>query len=187
MSQKSPENLHDLLIVKTKALYDIEQQIVKALPKMAEAATDPDLKQGFTDHLEQTKEQVNRLEQIFKHLDISPAPETSDSIRGLISDAEWCIENIKKGPTLDAALIASGQYVEHLEMAGYGSAAEWAKTMGHEEIKNLLGRTLDEEKSTDEKLNQLAMSKINEAANTMTEEKMESDKGYAGKFQTGPI
>jgi ferritin-like metal-binding protein YciE len=186
MSQKFPENLHDLLIVKAKALYDIEQQIVKALPKMTDAATDPDLKQSFQDHLRETEGQVKRLEEIFNHLDVAPAAETSDSIRGLVSDAEWCIDNIQAGPALDAALVASAQYVEHLEMAGYGSASEWAKTMGHEEIHKLLESTLAEEKAADQKLSDLAMSKINEAANTMRAEGME-EKGYAGKFQTGSV
>jgi ferritin-like metal-binding protein YciE len=187
MSQKSPENLHDLLIVKVKALFDVENQLVKALPKMADAASDPELKQGFRDHLAETENQVKRLEQVFDHLKVSPAPETSDAIRGLVADAEWSIDNIQKGPALDAALIASGQYVEHFEIAGYGTAREWAKTMGHTEVEELLMETEKEEKMADEKLNMLATSKINETANTMKEGQMENKKGFMGKIQTGNI
>jgi ferritin-like metal-binding protein YciE len=185
MSQKSPENLHDLLIVKIKALYDIEQQLVKALPKMAEAATEPELKQGFEDHLEETQNHVKRLEEAFKYLEIAPIPETSDAIRGLVADAEWCIENIHKGPVLDASLIAAAQYVENFETAGYGTAAEWADEMGHKEIKDLLGQTLDEEKAADEKLSKMATSKINKAANTMGQEDQDTGKGFLGKLQPG--
>jgi ferritin-like metal-binding protein YciE len=182
MSQKSPDSLHDLLIIKVRALYDIEQQLEKALPKMIGAATDPDLKKGFEDHLIETQNQTKRLEQIFEHLEVAPTAETSDAIRGLISDAEWNIENIQKGPALDAALIAAGQYVEHLEMAGYGSASEWAKIMDHSEVHELLEATLAEEKAADEKLNELAMGKINEAANTMYMEKADLE-GASGNLQ----
>jgi len=184
MSQKSPENLYDLLIVKIKALYDTEQQLVKALPKMAQAATDADLKQAFTDHLEETKEHVTRLEEVFKLLDVSATTETSDAIRGLVSDAQWCIDNVQKGPALDASLIAAAQYVEHFEQAGYGSAAEWADTMNQMDVKNILGITLDEEEAADEKLTSLAESRINEAANTARVQAQTSDtkKTILGKF-----
>ncbi len=168
MSQKNPEDLHDLLVVKVKALYDIENELTKALPKMAEASNNPQLKQAFQDHLKETEGHVKRLEQIFEKLEVAPEPEKSEGIRGLISDAEWCIDNVIEPAALDAALIASAQYAEHLEMAGYGSAREWAKTMGHNEIADMLEQTEQEEKAADEKLSMLATSEINEAANTMS-------------------
>jgi ferritin-like metal-binding protein YciE len=185
MSQTNPENLRDLLIVKTKVLYDTEQQLVKALPKMAEAATTEELKTAFMDHLEETKEHITRLDKVFELLQVAPNTETSDSVRGLVSDTEWCIENITPGPTLDAALIASAQYAEHQEMAGYGSAAEWAKVLDLSEIKDILGETLDEEKMADEKLNVLATTKVNEAALGMNDQ--EESKGFLGNLQTGNI
>jgi ferritin-like metal-binding protein YciE len=187
MSQKSPNSLHELFIVKIKALYDVENQLVKALPDMAEAATDPELKQGFKDHLKETENHVKRLDEVFKFLEVAAAPETSDAIRGHVSDAKWCIDNIEKGPVLDAALVSAGQSVEHFEIAAYGTAREWAKTMGHSEIVDLLEQTEQEEKTADEKLNNLALSKINQEANTMEVQGMDSEKGYAGKFQTGDI
>jgi ferritin-like metal-binding protein YciE len=186
MSQANPENLRDLLIVKIKVLFDTEQQLVKALPKMAEAATTEELKTAFMDHLEETKGHVTRLEKIFEMLEVAPNTETSDSVRGLVSDTEWCIENIVAGPVLDAALIASAQYAEHQEMAGYGSAAEWAKVLDLTEIKDTLGETLDEEKAADEKLNVLATTKVNEAAIGMRDSEEES-KGFLGNLQTGNI
>jgi ferritin-like metal-binding protein YciE len=184
MSQKSPENLHELLVVKSKALYDVEQQLTKALPKMIEAAHDPELKKAFQDHLSETEGHVAKMEQVLEMLEIAKTPEISDAIRGLVSDAEWCIENIKEPAALDAALIASAQYVEHFEMAGYGTASEWAKTMGHSEIQNILDEISDEEKAANEKLNLLATTRINEAANTMQATKAESEKGFMGKLQT---
>lgn len=177
--------MHDLLIVKTRALYDTEQQLTKALPKLAEAASDPQLKQAFNDHLKETEGHVSKLEEVFKLLDVAPRTEISESVRGLAEDAQWCIDNIQAGPTRDAALIASAQYAEHQEMAGYGSAAEFAKVLGLTDVKNIFGTILDEEKAADEKLNMLATSHINEDA--ASPQGAEERKGFFGRLQTGDL
>src|SRR4051812_19840688 len=109
MSLKSPETFEELMQVKLMTMYDVEQQLVNALPKMAEAATDPELKQGFMDHLKETQGHVARIEEIFRTMGIEPQAEESDAIRGMVSDAEWCIENIQDPNVLDAALIAGAQ------------------------------------------------------------------------------
>ena len=156
--------LQDLLITKLQVLYDVENQLVKALPKMAKNASDSDLSASFEEHLKQTKGHVERLEKAFKLLDIKPKKMKSEAIRGLVEDAEWVIENVQGDEALDANLIAAAQYVEHYEIAGYGSAQSWASEMGHAEVSDLLQETLDEEKAADKKLNDLATSKINEKA-----------------------
>jgi ferritin-like metal-binding protein YciE len=189
MSLEKPETFKELFIVKLKTMYDVEQEIIKALPKMAEAATDPELKQGFMDHFEETQGHVSRIEEIFKSLELSPETEASDTIRGMVSDAEWCIENIQDSNVLDAALISAAQGVEHYEMAIYGTAREWAKTMELPDIQKVFEQTLSEEKNADETLNTAAME-INKLAyqETMDTEEEES-KGFMGmgKVQTGNI
>jgi ferritin-like metal-binding protein YciE len=157
--------LHNLLVTKLKSLSYIEDKITAALPKMADAATDPDLKKGFEDHLKETQMQSRRLEQVFSLLGEAPAKIEAEGIDGIIADGEWVIQNVKGSEALDAALIAAASYVEHYEMAGYISAVEWAKLMGHEEAADLLKKNLGEEKSADEKMMGLAMAKINEEAN----------------------
>jgi ferritin-like metal-binding protein YciE len=157
--------LHNLLVTKLKSLSYVEEKITAALPKMAQAATDPDLKKGFEDHLKETQMQVKRLEQAFSLLGEAPAKLETEGIDGIIADGEWVIQNVKGPEALDAALIASASYVEHYEMAGYISAVEWAKLMGHKEAARLLKENLDEEKAVDEKMMGLALAKINEEAN----------------------
>ncbi len=157
------KSLRDLFVLKLKALYDIETQIIKALPKMAKNATNSKLKDGFVKHLAQTKEQAKRLEKIFKMLKIKAAKTKVEAIRGLTKDADWIIKNVEPDNALDANLIAAAQYVEHYEMAGYGSAREWAKELGEDDIAQLLEKSLEEEKLTDEKLSQLAISEVNPA------------------------
>lgn len=163
---KKYESLHDLLILKLHSLYDIETQLVDALPKMQKAATDTDLKAAFEKHLGETENQVVRLEDALKSIGQKAEKEKVESIRGLVKDASWVIKTIKNEEARDALLIASGQYVEHYEMAGYGTAQEWAQLMEHEEISELLQTTLDEERAADEKLNELAKGGINQRANT---------------------
>lgn len=160
----SAMTLSDLLITKLSVLYDVENQLVKALPKMAKNASDPDLAAGFEEHLTQTKEHVRRLEKAFSLLEVKPKKVKSEAIRGLIDDAQWVIKNVKGDEALDANLIAAAQYVEHYEIAGYGSACSWATNIGQTEVAGLLQETLDEEKATDKKLNDLATSTINERA-----------------------
>lgn len=144
--------LVDLLTQKIAALYDIEQVLVRALPKMAKVATDIDVKNGFTNHLEETKEHVKRLEKIFKLLDAKPKKLKCEGIRGIVLDGEWSIEHLEKGTVLDVALIRAAEYAEHYEMAGYIAAIDWAKTLGLTEVVDLLKQTLEEEKTADDTL-----------------------------------
>ncbi len=186
MPQETAENLHDLLVMKLQALYYTEQEIIKALPKMVEAATDPELKNAFQSHLRETEGHVQRLNQAFNELDAKAEPLESDAINGLIEDTQWCMDNIESPQALDASLIAAAQYVEHFEIAGYGSAATWAEQTGEMEVKNILGLTLDEEKAADEKLSALAMVKVNEQASD--EEVEETSTGTAmGRMQPSGI
>lgn len=164
-------NLHELLILKLQSLYDIEQELIKALPKMAKNAYNDDLREAFEMHLEETKTQVDRLEQAMEHLEVEPKKEKVAGIRGIAEDGSWVIKNIKDERARDAALIAAAQFAEHYEIAGYGSAAEWARLMGHSEVADLLEATLAEEEAANDKLTRLAEGGINEEANDMEEER----------------
>jgi ferritin-like metal-binding protein YciE len=157
------ETLKDLYIDELKDLYSAENQLVKALPKMAKAATSPDLRAGFEEHLEQTKGHVQRLETIFQQLGESPKGKKCKGMEGLIEEGSEAIEEYD-GELLDAALIGAAQRVEHYEMAGYGTVSAFAKVLGESEHVTLLDETLEEEKETDEKLTDLA-SDINSKAN----------------------
>jgi ferritin-like metal-binding protein YciE len=168
--------LHDLLILKLRVLHYVEGELIKALPKMAKAASDIDLKRAFNSHLEETRAQKDRLAKALKILRYDgKINEGSAAIDGLIKDAEWCIKNIKDGEARDASLIAAAQYVEHYEMAGYGSACAWAEEMGHAEVAELLQETLDEESAANEKLTTLAEGGINDEANDMHEEERDEE------------
>jgi ferritin-like metal-binding protein YciE len=146
------ETLLDLFTLKVMALYDIETQLVKALPKMAKAASDEDLSASFSEHLEETKGHVVRLEEIFEVLDMKPKKSKVEAIAGLIADTEWCIKEDPSPELLDALLIASARYVEHYEMGGYLSAIAWAEELGLDDAAALLNETLEEEQASDEKL-----------------------------------
>lgn len=137
-------------------LYDAENQIVKALPKMAEAATDEELASAFQQHLEVTKKQVQRLDKIFQKLGIKPEGKTCEGMQGLIREGEKMISEIEKSAILDAALIGAAQKVEHYEISGYGTARTMAEVLGQQEAAELLEETLDEEKETDENLTEIA-------------------------------
>jgi ferritin-like metal-binding protein YciE len=152
-------NLKDLLINKIQVLYDVETSLVKALPKMQKAATDRDLKNGFADHLVETKNHVKRIENIFSLLNISPKKLKSEAIRGLIKDGEWVVGHTSPKDALDASLARAAQYVEHYEMAGYMGAISWAEDLEMGEVESLLKETLAEEKAANEKLDE-AGSKI---------------------------
>ena len=162
MKNSKNGTLHELFIIKLQSLYDVENELVKALPKMAKKSTNADLKKGFEDHLEETKNHITRLEQVFEIIDEKPKKLKVEAIRGLTADAKWVMDNVKNPEALDAALIAAAQYVEHYEMAGYGTAIEWAKLLGLKEPQALLEQTLEEEKRADQKLNEVATSEVNE-------------------------
>jgi ferritin-like metal-binding protein YciE len=150
------ENLHELFVDELKDIYDAEKQLTKALPKMAKAADSAVLRAAFEEHLEITRMQVNRLEEVFKSLGMAARGKPCEGMKGLIEEGQEKMEELEQGATLDAALIASAQKVEHYEIATYGTLATFAEIMGHQDAKDLLGQTLDEEKEADEKLTQVA-------------------------------
>jgi ferritin-like metal-binding protein YciE len=156
--------LKHLYVEELKDLYSAENQLVKALPKMAKAATSGDLRAGFEGHLEQTKEHVSRLEEIFKALGESPKGKKCKGMEGLIKEGGEMIEEDLAPEELDAGLISAAQRVEHYEIAGYGCVSTYAKLLGEDEAVSLLRGTLEEEKKTDAKLTQLAESINLEAA-----------------------
>ena len=157
-------SLQDLLVEEMKDTYSAETQIAKALPKMAQAATSPQLKAAFEKHLVETQNQVKRLEQIFEKLGESPEGNFCEATEGLVKEGEELMSEDADPQVLDAGLIASAQKVEHYEIASYGTLTTWAKELGHTEIAELLGQTLNEEEMTDKALTQLAESRINKAA-----------------------
>jgi ferritin-like metal-binding protein YciE len=170
--------LRQLYIEELKDLYNAENQLVKALPKMSKAATAEDLRAGFEKHLEQTKGHVERLEQIFKALGESPKGKKCKGMEGLIKEGAEMIEEDPAWEELDAGLISAAQRVEHYEIAGYGCVATYANLLGEGEAESLLRQTLDEEKETDKKLTQLA-----ESINLVAEQAVES-KGGNGRGKT---
>ena len=168
-------NLRDVFVEQLKDLYNAEQQLVKALPKMAKAATSPDLAQGFEDHLEQTKGHVNRLEEIFKKLEEKPTGKKCKAMEGLIKEGAETIGEDASDAAKDAMLIAAAQRVEHYEIAGYGSVKTYADLLGEDEAAGLLAETLQEEKDTDEKLTEAAET-INAEAEEESGEEEEKKK-----------
>ncbi len=155
------ESLKELFLMELRDIYDAEQQVLGALPKMLEAATAPDLKSGFSHHLRQTQEQINRLERIFERLGEGAKGESCEGMKGLLKEGSDSIKLRGDDATRDAALIAAAQKVEHYEIATYGTLCTWAALLGEHEAANLLKQTLNEEKQTDEKLTKLAESHVN--------------------------
>lgn len=151
-------------MVKIMSLYDIETQLVRALPKMTKAASNGDLKGSFMQHAKETAVHASRLEEVFGMLDMKPKKMKVEAIRGLVEDAEWIIKEKPSAELLDAVLIASARYVEHYEMAGYMSAIEWAELLEMDEAAELLKSTLEEESNADAKLVEIASSAVNQTA-----------------------
>ena len=144
--------------------YSAETQLVKALPKMAKAATNPQLKAGFEQHLTETEGQVKRLDQIGQELNIKLTSNPCEAMQGLVEEGEEVIAAGYEPDALDAGLIASAQKVEHYEIATYGTLCTWAKRLGYANAQALLGQSLEEEKRTDQKLTQLAEGMVNAQA-----------------------
>jgi ferritin-like metal-binding protein YciE len=157
-------NLDELLIDQLRDLYNAEQQLVKALPKMAEASTHAELRNGFEKHLGETEGHVSRLEQVFESLGTQAKGRTCHAMKGLVEEGSEAIKLKGSDAARDAALIAAAQRVEHYEIAGYGTVLAYAEALGHREAAQLLKQTLDEEKETDEVLSQMAESHINQHA-----------------------
>jgi ferritin-like metal-binding protein YciE len=155
------DTLKDLYIDEIKDLYSAERQLVKALPKMAKAAKDPQLQQAFRTHLKETAEHAARLEQICKDLGVSPRGKKCVGMEGLIEEGSELIKEGADSDVLDAGLISKAQHVEHYEIAGYGTVRTYARQLGFENHAELLQQTLDEEGRTDHLLTELAESGIN--------------------------
>jgi ferritin-like metal-binding protein YciE len=157
-------DLHELFLAELADVYNAEQQLVKALPKMAKAAESDELREALESHLEETEEQARRLEQVAEGLDESIRRKTCAAMKGLIEEANDLMKEQKNSSALDAAIIAAGQKVEHYEIASYGTLIAWARQMGHDDAVSLLEETLEEEKQADEKLTSVAESVANQKA-----------------------
>ncbi|HVY69780.1 MAG TPA: ferritin-like domain-containing protein [Verrucomicrobiae bacterium] len=154
-------DLHKLFLDELADLYDAENQLVKALPKMAKAAESDELREAFESHLEETRNQVQRLEEVAESLDVKLKRKPCKAMQGLVAEASELMEEQADTTALDAALIAAAQKVEHYEMASYGTVCAWAREMGHTEALALLKSTLDEESAADTKLTEIAESSAN--------------------------
>ncbi len=168
------EGFKELYVDELKDLYSAETQLVQALPKMAKGASSDELRQGFEEHLEQTKGHVQRLEQIFEALGESPKGKKCKGMEGLIEEGSEVLGDDYEGDVLDAALIGAAQRVEHYEIAGYGTVRALAEALGEDEHVSLLSETLDEEKETDERLTDIA-----EQINASSEESEEEEEKAA--------
>ena len=163
-------SLEDLLLHGVQDLYSAEQQLVKALPKVAKKISSPQLRSAVEEHLQQTEEHVNRLEQVFELLGAPAKSKTCKAMKGLINEADQILKEKGSAETKDAAIIAAAQKVEHYEIASYGTVAKWAEVIGRNDIQRLLGQTLSEEDQTDRRLTELAASGINQRAAEQREE-----------------
>lgn len=158
------KNLEDALFHEMKDLMSAEKQIVKALPKMAKAAQDAQLRQALQDHLEQTKNQVTRLEQAMESMGRKPSSTRCDAMEGIITEGKHVLEQEGEKSVLDAMLIAAAQKVEHYEIASYGTACTWAKMLGQDQCLDLLKQNMAEEEAADLKLTEIATSQVNQQA-----------------------
>ena len=160
----SAHGLHSLMIQELHDLYDAEQQLVKALPKLAKGATSTDLREAITAHLAETKGHVERLEQAFDLLGERATGKHCAGIAGIIDEGADLLSSDFAGAVKDAGIVAGAQRAEHYEIGAYGAVLTWARVMGHDDLAGLLHETLEEEKAADEKLSQLAMGGINDEA-----------------------
>jgi ferritin-like metal-binding protein YciE len=156
--------MHDAFLDELRDTYDAEKQLIKALPKMAKAASSTELRTAFETHLEETRGHVDRVEQVFESLEEKARGKHCEGMAGIIEEGKSIMQEDFDEAAMDAALIAAGQRAEHYEMAAYGTLVAWARAMGHTEAADLLQQTLDEEKATDEKLTTLAEGGINPEA-----------------------
>lgn len=153
--------LHALFLDELADIYNAEQQLTKALPKLAKAAQSDELREAIESHLEETESHVSRLDQVFESLDEAPKKKKCKGMEGIIEEGEEVLSEHKKTGELDAGLISAAQRAEHYEIAVYGCLCTWAEQMGHDEALNLLKETLAEEKAADEKLTGIAKSTAN--------------------------
>ena len=158
---KTYNSFEDLFVGQIEDLYDAEHRIIKALPKMIEAASSPNLKQALQMHLNETQQQVRRLESVFQQINRTAERETCDAMKGLLSEAEEMISADAAPDVKDAALIAAAQRVEHYEISGYGTARTFAQRLDYTEAATLLQQTMQEEIAADKKLTEIAESSVN--------------------------
>jgi len=156
--------LHELFLEELSDIYNAEQQLTRALPKMAKAAESDELRMAFEEHLEQTQEQIARLDQVFRSLDETLKRKTCKGMQGLLEEGSEMMQEHKGSREIDAALIAGAQKVEHYEIASYGTLCTWAEQMGHDEALELLKQNIEEEETTDERLTEIAESLANQRA-----------------------
>lgn len=161
---KDIQSMDDLFLHTLQDIYYAENKIFRSLPEMIDKATNGDLKSGLESHLQETKTHVSRLESVFQMLGEQPAAVDCPAIDGILEEAEDVTGEIEDKKVIDAAIIASGQAVEHYEITRYGSLIAWAKTLGRNDIASVLEQTLNEEKKADQKLTQIAESGVNMAA-----------------------
>ena len=158
------ESLHDLYVDELRDLYSAESQLIKAIPKMAKAASSSELRDGFETHWKQTQQHAARLEQILKKLNTNPKGKKCKAMEGLLEEGKEIMEEEAEPAVMDAALIAAAQKVEHYEIASYGTVCTWADLLGQAQALRLLQQTLEEEKETDATLSQLAKETVNDQA-----------------------
>ncbi len=156
--------LQEMLVDEIRDLYHAEKQLVKALPKMAKAATHEDLRDAIETHLEETREQVTRLEEVFSALDEKVRAKPCHGMMGIIEEGSELLQEEEPGSVMDAALIAAAQRAEHYEIGAYGTCVAWARLLGMDDVVSLLEQTLEEEKGADQKLTALAEQEINPSA-----------------------
>jgi ferritin-like metal-binding protein YciE len=154
-------SLDDLFLEQLEDLYDAENRLITALPKMADAASTPELKNAFRNHLRETEGHAEKLEQVFQQINCKPKRETCEAMKGLIAEGEEMVKADGDPAVKDAALIAAAQRVEHYEIAGYGTARSFAQRLGHSSAAQILQGILDEEKAADQKLNRIAEQTVN--------------------------
>lgn len=185
--------LRDAFVDEIRDLYHAEKQLVKALPKLSKSAANASLRDALDAHLDQTETHVSRLEQVFEHLDERVKAKACAGMAGIIEEGSDILGERFDDAVMDAAIIAAAQRAEHYEIAAYGTATAWAKTLGLTEVADLLGQTLEEEKSADQTLTELAEQEINAAAaNGQAEADEESDedevtstRSTAGRMENG--
>jgi ferritin-like metal-binding protein YciE len=158
------DSLRTLWVEEMRDLYNAENQLLKALPKMAKTASTPELKEAFETHLEETRTHVERLDEIFDKLGKKPTGKTCKAMKGLVEEGSEMMQEDGPHSVIDAGIIAAAQRIEHYEIAGYGTARTFASILGEDEAEDLLQETLDEEGAADEKLTEIAESVVNEDA-----------------------
>ena len=160
----SAKTLKDLFIDEVKDMYNAENQLTKALPQMAKKASSDKLREAFEEHLKETENQIKRLEDVFKRLDLEPKGKTCEAMKGLVNEGKEIMDEIKELDVLDAGLISAAQKVEHYEIASYGTLINFSERLGLKKAGDLLKENLDEEYAADEKLTKIAESEVNKKA-----------------------